>query len=150
MRIAIVKRAIWQAADEWLVRWGKDGEMLEEADRAREMMSYLSWGLDITALGAGCPKKNFIVLLSDNWIDNNTIDMIMFNLAACVRLDPELRRTTVVAALNLQMHIHRAYNTRNYSKESVPLLSCYTQLFKEKKRSHLYFPAQINGNHCHG
>ena len=51
-----MKRAIWQAADEWLTRWGKDGEMLEEADRAREMMSCLSCGLDITALG-DVPKK---------------------------------------------------------------------------------------------
>ena len=147
MRIVIEKQAIWQAADEWLARWGKDGEMLEEADHAREMMSCLSWGLDITALGARCPKENFTVLLSDNWIDNDTIDMMMFDLAAHVCLNPELRKTTVVDALNLQMHIHRAYNTGNYRKESVPLLSHYSQLFKEKKHSHLYFPVHINGNH---
>jgi hypothetical protein len=147
MRIVIEKRAIWQAADEWLARWGKNGEQLEEADHAREMMSCLPWGLDITALGAGCPKENLTVLLSDNWIDGETIDMMMFDLAARVRLDPELQKTTVVAALNLQMHIHRAFDTGDYSKESVPLLCRYTKLFKEKKRSRLHFPAHIMGNH---
>ena len=147
MRIVVEKRSVWQAADEWLARWGKNGEQLEEADRAREMMSCLTWGLDITALGAGCHKENLTVLLSDNWIDSETIDMMMFDLAARVRLDPELRKTTVVAALNLQMHIRRAYDTGDYSKESVPLLCRYTKLFKEKKRSRLYFPAHISGNH---
>ena len=147
MSIVIEKRFVWQAADEWLARWGKDGEQLEEADRAREMMTCLTWGLDVTALGARCPKENLAVLLSDKWIDNETIDMMMFNLAARVRLDSELRKTSVVATLSLQMHISRAYNTGDYSKESVPLLSRYTKLFKEKKCSHLYFPAHINKNH---
>ena len=143
----IEKRARWQAADEWLVRWGKSGELLEEADRAREMMSCLTWGLDISALGARCPKENLTVLLSDNWIDGETIDMMMFYLAAHVCLDPELQKTTVVAALNFQMHINRAYETGDYSKGSVPLLCRYTELFKEKKRTRLFFPAHIGGNH---
>ena len=147
MRLVIEKQSVWQAADEWLVRWGKGGEQMEEADRAREMMSCLTWGPDITVLGAGCPKQNLAVLLSDNWIDGETIDMMMFDLASRVRLDPELRKTSVVAALNLQMHIHRAYDSGDYSKKSVPLLCRYTKLFKEKKCSRLYFPAHINGNH---
>ena len=147
MGIVIKKRAIWQAADQWLARWGKNGEEMEEADRARDLMSCLPWGLDVTALGAGCPKENLAVLLSDNWIDGETVDMMMFDVAARVRLDPALRKTTVIAALNLQMHIRRAYDTGDYSKESVPLLCRYTKLFKEKKRSHLYFPAHINKNH---
>jgi len=91
MRIVIEKRAVWQAADEWLARWGKDGEELEEADRARELMSCLLWSLDITTLGAGCPKENLAVLLSNDWIDGETIDMMMFDLAARVHLDPELQ-----------------------------------------------------------
>lgn len=143
----IEKQAMWQAADEWLARWGKSGEQLEEADRAREMMSCLPWGFNIMALGAGCSKENLTVLLSDDWIDGEIIDMMMFDLAARVRLDPELQKTTVVATLNLQMHIHRAYDTGDYSKESVPLLCRYTKLFKERKRSRLYFPAHISGNH---
>ena len=147
MRIVIEKQAMWQAADEWLARWGKSGEQLEEADRAREMMSCLPWGFNITALGAGCSKENLTVLLSDDWIDGEIIDMMMFDLAARVRLDPKLQKTTVVATLNLQMHIHRAYDTGDYSKESVPLLCRYTKLFKERKRSRLYFPAHISGNH---
>jgi hypothetical protein len=147
MRIVIEKHAIWQVADDWLARWGKNGEELEEADHVREMMSCLPWGLDIMVLGAGCPKENLTVLLSDDWIDDETIDMMMFDLATCIRLDPELQKTTVVAALNLQMNIHRAYDTGDYSKESVPLLCRYTKMFKEKKCSRLYFPAHIMGNH---
>ena len=120
---------------------------MEEADRAREMMSCLTWGFDITALGARCPKQNLAILLSDNWIDDDIINMMMFYLAAQVRLDPELQKTTVVASLTLQLHINRAYETGDYSKGSVPLLCRYTELFKEKKRTYLYFPAHIGGNH---
>ena len=78
MKIVIEKRAIWQTADEWLARREKTGELLEEADRVREMMSCLTWGFDITALGASCPKQNLTILLSDNWIDGQTIDMMMY------------------------------------------------------------------------
>jgi hypothetical protein len=95
---------------------GKDGEELEEADCARELMSCLLWGQDITALGARCPKENLAVLLSDNWIDSETIDMMMFNLATHVRLDPELRKTTMVATLNPQMDLCRAYDKGDYRK----------------------------------
>ena len=109
-------------------------------------MSYLSWGPDITVLGARWPKENLAVLLSDNWIDSETINM-MFNLAACVHLDLELRKTTMVATLNLQMDLHQAYDKGDYSKEAVPLLYWYTKLFKEKKHDHLYFPTHLNGNH---
>jgi hypothetical protein len=66
MKIVIEKRARWQAADEWLARREKSGGLLEEADRTREMMSCLTWGFDITALGARCPKQNLTILLSDN------------------------------------------------------------------------------------
>lgn len=52
----------------------------------------------------------------------------------------------MVAALNLQMHINCAYKTGDYSKGSV-LLYRYTELFKEKKCTYLYFPAHLGGNH---
>ena len=147
MKVVIEKRAMWKAADEWLARWGKSGELLEAADRARDMMSCLTWGFDITALGALCPKENLTTLLSDNWIDDETINMTMFHLAAQVRLDAELQKTTVVASLNLQLQINHAFKTGDYRRQSVPLLFRYTELFKENKRTYLYFPAHIGGNH---
>jgi hypothetical protein len=73
--------------------------------------------------------------------------MMMFYLAAQVRLDSELQKTTVVATLNLQIQIKQAYETGDYSKGFVALLCRYTELFKEKKRTHLYFPAHLGGNH---
>jgi hypothetical protein len=142
MRIIIEKRAMWQAADEWLARWGKSGELLEEADRTREMMTCLTWGFDITALGARCSKQNLTVLLSDNWIGGETIDMMMFYLAAQVCLDTKLRKTTVIGALNLQIHINCGHKTGDYSKGSVPL-SANIQNCSKKRNTPNYISLHI-------
>ena len=99
------------------------------------------------ALGAGSPKDSLAVLLSNGWIDGGTIDMMMSQLATRVRLNHNLRETTVVATLNLQMQINKAYKDRNFSRGSVPLLSRYTELFKNKKCTCLFFPAHISTNH---
>ena len=143
----IEKRSIWQSAEAWLARWGKEGKELEEADRVREMMSSLTWGQDITALGAGTSKESLAVLLSNHWIDGGTIDMMMSQLATRVRCDPNLQKTTVVATLNLQMQINKACEVGNFSRSSAPLLSRYTELFKKKQRTRLFFPAHVNANH---
>ena len=86
------------------------------------MLTSLTWGLDVTVLGARCPKENLTVLLSDKWIDNKTINMMMFNLEACVHLDPELRKTSVVAMCALSaFRCILVGHTKLKSKESSPL-----------------------------
>jgi hypothetical protein len=80
-------------------------------------------------------------------MDDEIIDMTMHDLAARVRLDPELSKTTVVAPLGLQSNIEQAFRTGDYSKTSVPLLYRYTEMFKERKRKMLYFPTHANKNH---
>jgi hypothetical protein len=73
------------------------------------MMSCLPWGIDITALGAGCHKENLAVLLSDNWIDSETIDMMMFDLAARILFPYSAgiqncsRKRNVVASISLHI-----------------------------------------------
>jgi len=42
MADALEKRSAWQAAAEWVDRWGKEKELLREADCVREMMTSLS------------------------------------------------------------------------------------------------------------
>lgn len=78
------KRAMWQAADQWLTRWGNDGKFLEEAEKARDMMRGLDWGSDISALGVTCPKYNLTRLLSDQWLDDEIINMAVCDLASRV------------------------------------------------------------------
>jgi hypothetical protein len=97
MSDALEKRAVWQTAENWLTRWGKDGEILDEADKVHDIMTCLNWGSDVSALGVSCPKHNLTWLLSDNWLDDEIIDMSMYNLAACVRLNPELVRATLLS-----------------------------------------------------
>jgi hypothetical protein len=133
--------------DEWLVRWGKHGEILEVADQVREMMASLDWGSDVTALGASCPKHNLTRLLSDEWMDDEIVDMTMHDLATRVRLDPELSKTTVVASLSLQSNIEQVFRTGDYSKTSVPLLYRYTEMLKGQKWKMLYLPTHVNKNH---
>jgi hypothetical protein len=147
MADALEKRSAWQAAAEWVDRWGKEKELLHEADCVRAMMTLLSWGVKVSALGADFPKEQFTRLLSDNWIDGEIIDMMMFELSARAKLDPELSKTTMVATLNLSMNINRAFDTGNYTKKAEPLLARYTGVFKRKERTRLHLPAHVNANH---
>jgi hypothetical protein len=147
MADALEKRSAWQAAAEWVDRWGKEKELLREADCVREMMTSLSWGVKVSALGADFPKEQFTRLLSDNWIDGEIIDMMMFELSTRAKLDPELSKTTMVATLNLSMNINRAFETGNYTKKAEPLLARYTGVFKRKERMRLHLPAHVNANH---
>lgn len=87
----------------------------------------------MSALGAACPKGNLTLLLSDNWLDDEIIDMTMHDLVAHVHLDPKLSKTTVVAPLCLQSNIEQVFSTHDYSKLAVPLLYQYTEIFKQKK-----------------
>jgi len=86
MADALEKRSAWQAAAEWVNRWGKEKELLHEADCVHEMMTSLSWGVKVSALGANFPKEQFTRLLSDSWIDGETIDMMMFELSTQAKL----------------------------------------------------------------
>lgn len=104
-------------------------------------------GIRSTALGAGFPKHHLTLLLSDKWLDDDIVDMMMFELATCVQLNLKLSRTTVIATLTLQTHINRAVQSGNYRRTEVLLLSRYTELFKKKQRTYLFFPAHINSNH---
>ena len=81
MSDVLEKWATWKKAEEWLTRWGKHGETLEQADQVREMMASLNWGSDITVLGASCPKHNLTQFLSDQWMDDEIINMTMHDLA---------------------------------------------------------------------
>jgi hypothetical protein len=147
MSEALERRAHWKKAEEWLRRWGESDDLLDEADRAREMLASLDWGSAVSALGATCPKHNLTHLLSDDWIDDEIINMMMYDLADRVRLDPKLSKTTIVANLPLQNDIHRAFESKGYSKKNVGLLYRYTELFKSEKRKCLYFPTHVDGNH---
>jgi len=147
MSEVLEQRARWKKAEEWLRRWGESGDLLEEADRVREMLASLDWGSAVSALGATCPKHNLTHLLSDDWIDDEIMNMTMHDLAARVHLDPDLSKTTIVANLALQNDIHKAFESKDYSKKNVGLLYRYTELFKSGKRKHLYFPTHVDGNH---
>jgi hypothetical protein len=127
-------------------KMGKDGKKLEEASHIQEMLSSLMWGFNIMVLGAGSPKNSLAVLPSNSWIDGSTIDMMMSQLSICIHLDHNLRETTVVATLNLEMWINKGYKERNFNRTSV--LSHYTKLFNMKKCTCLFFLVHINTNHC--
>jgi len=141
------QRARWKRAEEWLLRWGENGDLLEEADGVREMLASLDWGSVVSALGAMCPKHSLTRLLSDDWIDDEIVNMTMHDLAARVRLDPKLSKTTIVANLALQNNIRKAFESKDYSKKSAGLLYRYTELFKSGKWKCLYFPTHVDENH---
>lgn len=147
MVIVLEKRAVWKEANEWLVKWAKSGDCLQEADHVRQAMSDLDWSSDITSLGAFCPKQNLARLLSDNWIDDELMNMATNELAARVHLDPVRSKTTLVAPLSLQHGIENAHRTGDYTRSGGVALHRYSEIFKAGMREELYFATHVNNNH---
>ena len=144
MLIVVQKQNEWMGALKWLMKHGPKSQ--GKAERVRGMLECMDWGSDVTALGALCPKENLVRLLSDNWIDDEIINMSMNDIAARVYLDPVLSKTTAVATLALQNEMEKAFKSGDYS--ACVLLNRLAEEFKEgKHRRWLYFPAHVNQNH---
>ena len=144
MLIVVQKQNEWMGALKWLMKHGPKSQ--GKAERVRGMLECMDWGSDVTALGALCLKENLVHLLSDNWIDDEIVNMSMNDIAARVYLDPVLSKTTAVATLALQNEMEKAFKSGDYS--ACVLLNRLAEEFKEgKHRRWLYFPAHVNQNH---
>ena len=56
MSEALERRAHWKKTEEWPRTWGESDDLLDEADRVREMLASLDWGSAVSALGVVLPQ----------------------------------------------------------------------------------------------
>lgn len=143
MNIIISKRATWRQAEDWLTRWERGPGFLEEADHARILMGSLAWGARIQALGSDAGAENLAKLLSEMWLDDEHVNMLVQEIYARVRLVPKLARDVVVLPLAFQQVLRNAHESGNYNRPLLDRCKCYVN----GGRQRIYFPVNIGGVH---
>jgi hypothetical protein len=145
--MVIRKKMLWKRSEAWIAALeGREG-MLGVVDEAREMLSCLEWGIDLRALGASTPAETLTQLLSDQWFNDELINMLMRTLSERARLDPHHSKSVVIAPLAFAASLIRAHTSKDYDKKSERLLWRYKEMFKSGGRQFLYFPVHTGGNH---
>ncbi|CDO76140.1 hypothetical protein BN946_scf185027.g3 [Trametes cinnabarina] len=143
MGLIVDKKATWKRALEWLTRWERSPDFLKEADHARLLMGSLSWSTRIQALGSDTSAENLALLLSDEWLDDELINMLVQELFQHAQLNPRLSRTVAILPLALQQVVHNAVTRRTYSH--LLLERCKHYIISRHQK--LYFPVNISGVH---
>jgi hypothetical protein len=87
------------------------------------------------------------VLLSNAWLSDDHIDMMMADLSARVAADPELAQKILIAPLAFSQAVKDSTAKKTYQRKDTPLLARYEDHIKAKGLSSLYFPVHIHGNH---
>ena len=72
------------------------------------MLGKLKWGSRVIVLNANANMETFATFLSNDWLGDQNIDMLMEELKGCIQINPELACTTAIFPLVFQQIIHMA------------------------------------------
>ncbi len=143
VQILLLKKAKWQSAEMWLTRWEREPDFLEEADHTRILLGSLPWSARVQALGSDTSADNLARLLSDDWLDDELVNMLTQGIYARARLDPALAFDVVVLPLALQQVLRNAATQNNYDHTLLRRGNGHIT----RGRSRLYFPVNLKGVH---
>lgn len=137
-------QAQWNVAQEWLDLHSRGKAHVDAAGRVLSSMHALSWGAEITALNSNTPVRTLLRLLSDEWLDDEIINMSMRLLSTRCRSDEQKRTSIIIAPLSFWSLIQSSDGRGSFGNA---LLRRYKHLIQEGGRTRLYFPSHINNNH---
>ncbi|KAH7905193.1 hypothetical protein BJ138DRAFT_1130617 [Hygrophoropsis aurantiaca] len=149
MSIVHKKRRLWLKAHQWVTHMSGHHKTpcLLEADNVVEKMATLGWGATLRGVGRGLGVETLVPLLSDDWLDDDIINLAMHHLTERMHLFPTISKSTIIAPLSFSANLVAATNNLNVNTVSFRFLQHYTAIFKNGQRTILYFPAHINNNH---
>ncbi|KAJ6548850.1 hypothetical protein B0H19DRAFT_1074654 [Mycena capillaripes] len=134
---AVKDQKMWQSSREWTDKeLAKPG--LDKADQAalataRSLLDTI--GRDTKIFGEWT-TFDLSIILSNAWLSDDHIDMMMADLSARVVAAPELAQKVMIAPLAFSQAI-----------KDTPLLARYENHIKSKGLIELHFPLHIHGNH---
>ena len=144
MTLIYEKRVRWVRADMWLRRYeGRDDVLVDEAMRVRASMGSLAWGLRLKGLETDTGTETLAGLLSDDWLDDEHLNMLFEELYSRVRLHPKLQKTVAIFPLVLQQVMRNAVQKNTYDHK---LLVQVRRLVKAG-RTQIYFSVNIGQSH---
>ena len=144
MTLIYDKRGRWSQADAWLRRYeGSDDALVEQGTLVRVSMGNLAWGLRLKALEADTGADTLAGLLSDQWLNDEHINMLFEELYSRVRLDASLGKKIVVFPLTFQAVMRNAVQKKAYDHKL--LNQC--KRFVKCGRTKIYFPVNVDESH---
>ncbi|KAJ7143457.1 hypothetical protein C8R46DRAFT_1316074, partial [Mycena filopes] len=139
---------MWRRSRDWidlaLEKPNLDDADLDGLTSARSLLDTLGWD---TKINGGWTTFNLALILSNAWLSDDHIDMMMADLSARVASDPKLADTLLIAPLAFANAIASGATKKSYTREQTPLLARYEDHIKTKRLTELLFPVHINDNH---
>ncbi|KAJ7865909.1 hypothetical protein B0H14DRAFT_3595961 [Mycena olivaceomarginata] len=138
---------MWQQSRDWTdqaLQKSVNQEDKAALTTARSLLDTLGWD---TRIHGPWTTLHLSVLLSNAWLSDDHIDMMMADLSARVAADPELAQKILIAPLAFSQAVKDSMAKKTYQRKDTPLLARYEDHIKAKGLSALYFPVHIHGNH---
>ncbi|KAJ6573789.1 hypothetical protein DFH09DRAFT_915806 [Mycena vulgaris] len=139
---------LWKQSQGWLTMELEKPDV-DSKDRATLMaagslLATLGWN---TKLDKTWTTLNLALFLSNAWLTDDHIDMMIADLSARVAADPELADKVLIAPLAFAVAIMNSATAKTYDRQTSTLLARYTEEIKTKGLTHLYFPLHVHTNH---
>ncbi|TFK81466.1 hypothetical protein K466DRAFT_656140 [Polyporus arcularius HHB13444] len=143
MAVALQNQSAWRKA----LGWARvQLAMLADtnlAGKVEGVLDVMAWGLGLRALGASASVDSLTKLLSDQWLDDDIIDMLATDLANRA----PVQSGSAVATLAFVHVIMACYGPDATKAEPTSLLERYRDRVLDGSVVRLYFPANLNNNH---
>ncbi|KII84575.1 hypothetical protein PLICRDRAFT_167537 [Plicaturopsis crispa FD-325 SS-3] len=146
LQYRIRARSKWAKSDKWLNTESSSPDVKAALEQARSCFRFVPWQAEIGSL-RGVYTTSLTSILSNSWLSDDHIDMMMADLARRVDADPKLRATVMIAQTDFCRAVESAGTKRQYTKKQTPTLCRYEADIKKRKIRHLYFPVFVGGNH---
>jgi hypothetical protein len=141
-------QSTWRKSEAWLNREAqRGGEEAESMKKATMLLSAIGWDAPIHALGSSTTTAEFSKLLRAEWISDELMNMMMEDLSFQARTNPTTLPDIKIGTVPLLQAIVRVAQSKNYMKQSAPLLYRYECAVQSSECSQLYLPAHVHGNH---
>ncbi|KAJ6600652.1 hypothetical protein B0H10DRAFT_2230919 [Mycena sp. CBHHK59/15] len=145
-------QALWKRSAAWLDTEGAkrngDEETKKSVEAARAVMKTMGWNTPLTCLRGTRSTVDLAAFLSTVWLNSDHIDMMMEDLTARVKADPDLATKVIVAPLAFSETLEGLSGKNiKYTRANASLLHLYETKIKTEGQTTLYFPAHIGGSH---
>ncbi|KAI0671454.1 hypothetical protein C8Q78DRAFT_1153176 [Trametes maxima] len=146
MARVLKQKKAWQRAETWVAEWASRQDLFMLASEVRGVMDLLPWGEDVQVLGAATQPVTLANLLSDEWLDDELIDMLFTHLSERVAQDTTSDGGTIVGTLAFLHCISAVYGRKEPSGSTAVLVQLKTCILHEGAKR-LYFPANLDNRH---
>lgn len=141
-------RRVWRAAETWMDRWTlRTKDMSDTTFLTHRLMATLEWDTYIRAVGTSVPTIDLIGMLSDEWLTDSQIDLVLQVLIERTKNEAKDYRV-IIAPCVFAGHCSNVYTSR-FDNEPLTarLLQRYRDDFLKGRVDKLVFIANVGGTH---